>query len=188
MSAGAKRPGQSALRSYCRSQRRRVHHPNGMNSARYRDSGAGRTGPAARSSGSTGLGAGTRTDNMAMVVDVRGRTSVATSPRCMACSLARRSSARPSFTADCVPSPMGLHSADRGDRNPALVGMGVGHHSLGPVEQYQAGLRSGWTSHFPPADAEGIAVISGPRYSSSAASSTKSRPTWSMSRMPAERS
>jgi len=45
----AKRPGQSAHRSYCRSRRRRVHHPNGMISARYREFGAGRTGPAARS-------------------------------------------------------------------------------------------------------------------------------------------
>ena len=40
--------------------------------------------------------------------------------------------------ADCVPPLMGLHSSDRGDSDPAMVGVGVGHHPLGPVEQHQA--------------------------------------------------
>jgi hypothetical protein len=42
-----------------------------------------------------------------------------------------------------VPTLMGLHSADRRDRNPALVGVGVGHHPVGPVKQHQAGTPFG---------------------------------------------
>ena len=45
--------------------------------------------------------------------------------------------------ANCVPPLMGLHSADRSDRNPAMVGVGVGHHPLWPVEQHQAGTPFG---------------------------------------------
>jgi hypothetical protein len=78
--------------------------------------------------------------------------------------------------ADCVPSLVGLHSADRGDRNPALVGVGVGHHPLGPVEQHEARTPFGLDQPLPPAHSEGIPAISGPRYSWSAASSTRSRP------------
>jgi hypothetical protein len=38
-----------------------------------------------------------------------------------------------------VPPLMGFHSMDRRDRNPAVVGVGVGHHPLWPVEQHHAG-------------------------------------------------
>jgi hypothetical protein len=45
---------------------------------------------------------------------------------------------------------MGLNSADRGDTNPAMVGVGVGHHPLGPVEQHQAGTPFGLDQPLPP--------------------------------------
>jgi hypothetical protein len=64
--------------------------------------------------------------------------------------------------ANGVPPLMGLHSADRGDRDPAMVGVGVGHHPLGPVEQHQAGtpFRPDQPRP-PPADAGGISAING---------------------------
>ncbi len=38
--------------------------------------------------------------------------------------------------ADRVPSLMSFNSADRSQCDPALVRMGVSHHSLGPVDQH----------------------------------------------------
>ena len=40
--------------------------------------------------------------------------------------------------ADRVPMLVRLHPPDRGDRDPAPVGVGVGHHPIGPVDQDQA--------------------------------------------------
>jgi len=51
--------------------------------------------------------------------------------------------------ANCVPPLMGLHSADRGDPNPAMVGVGVGHHPLWPVEHHQAGTPFGLDQPLP---------------------------------------
>ncbi len=52
--------------------------------------------------------------------------------------------------ADCVPPLMGLHSADRGDPDPAMVGVGAGHHPRWPVEQHQAGTPFGLDQPLPP--------------------------------------
>ena len=113
-----------------------------------------------------------------------GGVSVATSPRCMARSSARRSSARLSH-GGLRPTADGSPPADRGDRDPAMVGVGVGHHPSGGGTAPR-GDPVGLDEPFPPGRLEGISAISGPRYSSSAASSTKTRPTWSISRMSAE--
>ena len=71
-----------------------------------------------------------------MVVDVPGRNQRRDVTAVHGAVVGKAQFGPAVFMADCVPPLMGLHSADRGDRNPALVGVGIGHHSLGPVEQH----------------------------------------------------
>jgi hypothetical protein len=53
-------------------------------------------------------------------------------------ALAREAQLGPAIlVADRVPALMRLHPAHRGEGDPAVVGVGVGHHSLGPVHQHQ---------------------------------------------------
>ena len=87
--------------------------------------------------------AGTRAKDMAVVVDVAGRDQRrhVTAPHGAVLYEAQLSPAV--LMADGVPALMGLNSADRGDRNPAMVGVGVGHHPFWPVEQHYAGTSFG---------------------------------------------
>ena len=89
-------------------------------------------------------------EDMAMVVDVPGRDRRRYVTAVHGALICKAQFGTAAFMADPVPSLMGLHSADRGDRNPALVGVGVGHHPLGPVEQYQPGTAFGLDQPLPP--------------------------------------
>jgi hypothetical protein len=85
-----------------------------------------------------------------MVVDVAGRGQghdVTAVHR----ALIRQAQLGPAAVmANCVPPLMGLHSANRSDRHPAMVGVGVGHHPLGPVEQHHARTPFGLDQPLPP--------------------------------------
>src|SRR6185437_887446 len=124
---------------------------------------------------------------MAMVVDVAGRGECRDVTAVHGPVVGQAQFGPAVLMADCVPPLMGLHPADGGDRDPAMVGVGVAITPSGRWNSTRRGPRSGLISHVPPADSEGISAISGLKYSSSAASSTKTRPTWSISRTPAER-
>jgi hypothetical protein len=53
--------------------------------------------------------------------------------------LARQAQLGPAaLMANYIPMLMSLRQLDRGDPDPAPVGMGVGHYAFGPVDEYQA--------------------------------------------------
>jgi hypothetical protein len=97
-----------------------------------------------------GVGAGTRAENMAVVVDVAGRGQRHDVAAVHGAVIGQVQFGPAVVVADGVPALVGLHAADGGDRDPAVVGVGVGHHSLGPVEQYQAGTPVGLDEPRPP--------------------------------------
>jgi len=80
---------------------------------------------------------------MAVIVDIAGRgqcRDVTAGHGALIC----KAQVRPStLMANCGPPLMRLHAAHRSDCNPAMMGVGVGHHPLRPVEQHQAGTSFG---------------------------------------------
>jgi len=85
-----------------------------------------------------------------MVVDVAGRGQCRDVTAVHGAVIGQAQFGPAVLMADCVPPLMGLHSADRGDRDPAMVGVGVGHYPFWPVEQYQAGTPVGLDQPRPP--------------------------------------
>ena len=82
---------------------------------------------------------GTRAEDMAVIVDVAGRGQRRDVTAVHGALICRAQFRPPTLMANCIPPLMGLHAADRSDCDPAMVGVGVGHHPLWPVEQHQAG-------------------------------------------------
>jgi hypothetical protein len=80
---------------------------------------------------------------MAVVVDVAGRSQRRDVTAAHGTVIDQAQFGATAFMTNRVPPLMGLNSADRGDRHPAMVGVGIGHHPLWPVEQYQAGTLLG---------------------------------------------
>src|SRR5271165_7293100 len=87
---------------------------------------------------------------MAMVVDVAGRSQRRDVTAVHGAFLCKAQFDAVALMANYVPPLMGLYSSDRSDRNPALVGVRIGHHSLWPVEQHQAGTPVGFDQPLPP--------------------------------------
>jgi hypothetical protein len=87
--------------------------------------------------------AGTRAEDVAMVVDVAG-WGQGCDVTAVHGALIGKAQVRPAaLMANGIPPLMGLNAADRSDCDPAMVGVGVGHHPLGPVEQHQTGTSFG---------------------------------------------
>ncbi len=84
-----------------------------------------------------------------MVVDVAGRGQCRDVTAVHGAVIGQAQFGPAVVVANCVPALVGLHAADRGDPDPAMVGVGVGHDPLGPVEQYQAGTPVGLDQPFP---------------------------------------
>ena len=87
--------------------------------------------------------AGTGTGDMTMVVHVVGRDQRHRITAAQGVLVGKAQLGLAIFMADRMPALMRLYPADRGERDPAMVGVGVGHHPLGPVEQHQTGTSFG---------------------------------------------
>jgi hypothetical protein len=74
---------------------------------------------------------------------------------------------------DRVPPLMGLHPADRGDADPAPVGVGVARNPLRPVDEHQPGASFGPDEPPVAGRSGGISAISGAKNSMSVASPAK---------------
>jgi hypothetical protein len=85
-----------------------------------------------------------------MVVDIAGRGQCRDVTAVHGAVIGKAQSGPAALMANCVPPLMGLHSADRSDRHPAMVGVGVGHHPLRPVKQHQARTPFGLDQPLPP--------------------------------------
>src|SRR6478609_9431401 len=86
---------------------------------------------------------GTRAEDMAMVVDVAGRGKGGDVTAVHGALIGEAQFRPPSLMANGIPALMGLHAADRSDGDPAMMGVGVGHHPLGPVEPHETGTSFG---------------------------------------------
>jgi hypothetical protein len=84
-----------------------------------------------------------------MIVDVAGRGQCRDVTAAHGAVLSQAQSWLPGLIANCLPPLMGLDAADRGYRHPAMMGVGVGHHPLRPVEQHQAGTPFGLDQPLP---------------------------------------
>ena len=71
-----------------------------------------------------------------MVVDVAGRGQCCDVTAVHSAVIGKAQFGPAAFMANCIPPLMGLYAADRSDRHPAVVGVGIGHHPLWAVEQY----------------------------------------------------
>ena len=89
------------------------------------------------------VGAGTRAEDMTMVVDVTGWGQCRDVTAAHGAVIGQPEFGLAAVMANCVPPLVGLDAADRSDRNPAMVGVGVSHHSFWPVEQHQPGTAVG---------------------------------------------
>jgi len=78
-----------------------------------------------------------------MVVDVAGRSQCCDVTVVHGAVIGKAQFGPAALMTNYVPPLMGLDAADRSDRHPAMVGVGVGHHPLWAVEQYQAGTPFG---------------------------------------------
>jgi hypothetical protein len=82
------------------------------------------------------VGARTGAGDVAMVVDVAGRSQGCDVTAMHGAVFGKAQFGPAPLMANCVPPLMGLDAADRSDRHPAMVGVGVGHHPRWPVEQH----------------------------------------------------
>jgi hypothetical protein len=76
---------------------------------------------------------------MAMIVDVAGRDQRRDVTAGHGAVIFKVQLGPAVLMADRVPSLMSLYTPDRSDPDPAMVGVGVSHYPLWPMEQYQAG-------------------------------------------------
>jgi hypothetical protein len=129
-----------------------------------------------------------RAGDMAMVGDVAGRGQRRDVTAVHGALICKAQFGPAAVMANCVPPLMGPHSADRSDPNPVMMAVGVGPSLPLAGGTAPGGVPVRVLPAISPGVSEGMSAISGPRYSSSAVSSTKTRPTWSISRMSAERS
>jgi hypothetical protein len=132
--------------------------------------------------------AGTRAENMAVVVDVAGRSQRRDVTAAHGTVIDQAQFGAIAFMANCVPALMVLTPRTGAIATQQWWEWAEAITPSGRWNSTRRGPRSGLISQLPPADSEGIFAISVPRYSLSAASSTKSCRTWSISRMSPERS
>ena len=78
-----------------------------------------------------------------MIVDVAGRGQCRDVTAVHGTVIGQAQGRLPGLIANRLPPLVGLHPANWGDPNPAMVGVGVGHHPVWPVEQHQAGTPFG---------------------------------------------
>jgi hypothetical protein len=86
---------------------------------------------------------------MAMIVDVAGRDQCRDVAAGHGAVIFKAQLGPAVLMADRVPPLMSLYTPDRSDRDPAMVGVGVSHYPLRPVEQHQTGTPFGLDQPLP---------------------------------------